>query len=126
MVGLSLLRAPVLPTPVVLSTLGAGLGSVLLITQAAIAEPAIRADYRCSGPGETLQVTALFFPENPRQVVLIVEEQAVRLPQAPSGSGARYSSLGQEFWVKGREARWIRTHAQAEQPLTCAVVPQGR
>ncbi len=121
MVGLKLPR-----TPVVLSTLGAGLGSMLLLGQAAIAEPAIRAEYRCSGPGETLQATALFFPEDPRQVVLIVEGQALRLPQAPSASGARYSSLGQEFWVKGREASWIRTPADAEQPLTCAVVSQAR
>lgn len=121
MVGLSLL-CPAM----VLSPLAAGLGTVLLLGQASSAEPAIRAEYRCSGSGKTLQATALFFPEDPRQVVLIVEGQAVRLPEARSASGARYSSLGQEFWVKGREASWIRTPAQAEQPLTCVVVPPAR
>lgn len=120
MVGLPLPRAAM-----VLPSLATGLGTVLLLGQAASAEPAIRAEYRCSGPGETLQATALFFPEDPRQMVLIVEGQAVRLAQARSASGARYSSLDQEFWVKGREASWIRTPAQAEQPLICVVVPQS-
>ena len=118
MIGLGLTRAPS-----VLAAGSAGLAAALLLIQPAVAEPAIRAEYRCGATGEERLATALFFPLEPRQVVLIVDGQAERLLQARSASGARYSSQGQEFWVKGREASWIRSAATSEQPLRCVVTP---
>lgn len=93
----------------------------LIQGSAARAEAAIRAEYRCSGAGAPVDVTALFFPLPPRHMVLIVDKQARRLPQAPSASGARYAEGSQEFWVKGREATWLRGGTADEKSLRCVV-----
>ena len=52
------------------------------------------------------RLTALFFNGEPREVVLLQGEQAIRLPQQPSGSGARYGAANQSFWLKGDQATW--------------------
>ena len=69
-------------------------------------EAAIRATYRCQGRFDAVRLTALFFNAEPREVVLLQGEQATRLPQQPSGSGARYGAGNQSFWLKGDQATW--------------------
>ena len=69
-------------------------------------EAAIRATYLCQGRFDAVRLTALFFNGEPREVVLLQGEQAIRLPQQPSGSGARYGAANQSFWLKGDQATW--------------------
>jgi membrane-bound inhibitor of C-type lysozyme len=103
----------------------AALGTLLLAAEA-LAEPAIRAQYRCGGSGiRPIEVTALFFPSEPRQVVLIEGTAANRLLQAPSGSGARYSDGQQEFWVRGQQAHWLRDLSNQKAPLHCTVATEA-
>ena len=73
---------------------------------AAVPEAAIRATYLCQGRFDAVRLTALFFNAEPREVVLLQGEQATRLPQQPSGSGARYGAGNQSFWLKGDQATW--------------------
>ena len=73
---------------------------------AAEPEVAIRATYLCQGRFDAVRLTALFFNAEPREVVLLQGEQATRLPQQPSGSGARYGAGNQSFWLKGDQATW--------------------
>lgn len=73
---------------------------------AAEPEAAIRATYLCQGRFDAVRLTALFFNAEPREVVLLQGEQATRLPQQPSGSGARYGAGNQSFWLKGDQATW--------------------
>jgi membrane-bound inhibitor of C-type lysozyme len=73
---------------------------------AAVPEAAIRATYLCQGRFDAVRLTALFFNGEPREVVLLQGEQATRLPQQPSGSGARYGAGNQSFWLKGDQATW--------------------
>jgi membrane-bound inhibitor of C-type lysozyme len=77
------------------------------------AEAGIRADYLCKGRFDASAVTAFFFNDTPRAVVLLEGEGATRLPQAISASGARYSDGTQSFWVKGDRASWERGQAPA-------------
>jgi membrane-bound inhibitor of C-type lysozyme len=77
------------------------------------AEAAIRADYLCKGRFDASVVTAFFFNDTPRAVVLLEGEGATRLPQTISASGARYSDGTQSFWVKGDRASWQRGQAPA-------------
>ena len=82
------------------------LPAVAVPAGAAVPEAAIRATYLCQGRFDAVRLTALFFNAEPREVVLLQGEQAVRLPQQPSGSGARYGAGNQSFWVKGDQATW--------------------
>jgi membrane-bound inhibitor of C-type lysozyme len=77
------------------------------------AEPGIRADYLCRGRFDATPLTAFFFNAAPSAVVLLVGEQATRLPQAVSASGARYSDGSQTFWIKGDQASWQQGQAPA-------------
>ena len=72
------------------------------------AEPGIRAEYRCLGRFDAVDVTALFFNQAPAELVLLEGQSATRLPQLPSADGGRYGSADQEFWIKGERARWSR------------------
>jgi len=80
--------------------------AVAVPAMAAEPEAAIRATYRCQGRFDAVRLTALFFNAEPREVVLLQGEQATRLPQQPSGSGARYGAGNQSFWLKGDQATW--------------------
>lgn len=74
--------------------------------QAQEAEEAIRAEYRCKGRFDAVDVTALFFRQEPAEVILLVGETATRLQQLPAASGARYGGGNQIFWIKGDRATW--------------------
>lgn len=91
------------------------LGVLLFATapRLARAEPGLRADYLCKGRFDASAVTAFFFNDSPRAVVLLEGEGATRLPQAVSASGARYSDGAQSFWVKGERASWQQGQAPA-------------
>ena len=78
----------------------------LLPAGAVVPEAAIRVTYLCQGRFDAVRLTALFFNGEPRAVVLLQGEQAIRLPQQPSGSGARYGAANQSFWLKGDQATW--------------------
>jgi len=100
--------------PVLKEVGGAALLVLLPVLSAVVAVPAmavepeaaIRATYRCQGRFDAVRLTALFFNAEPREVVLLQGEQATRLPQQPSGSGARYGAGNQSFWLKGDQATW--------------------
>ena len=94
--------------PVLKEVGGAALLGLLSLLPAGAAEPeaAIRATYLCQGRFDAVRLTALFFNGEPREVVLLQGEQATRLPQQPSGSGARYGAGNQSFWLKGDQATW--------------------
>jgi membrane-bound inhibitor of C-type lysozyme len=65
-------------------------------------EAASRATYLCQGRFDVVQrLTALFFNAQPREVVLLQGEQAIRLPSQSSASGALYGTGAQSFWVRG-------------------------
>jgi len=68
------------------------------------AEQAIRADYRCLGRFDAMDVTALFFN------------------QAMAASGSRYAAADQEFWIKGDEASW---RLGAAPPMGCGPLPSS-
>ena len=87
---------------------------------AAEPEQAIRATYRCLGRFDALDVTALFFNRPPTELVLLMGETAMRLPQQLAASGARYAAGDQEFWIKGDRAPWRIGQAP---PMTCAPKP---
>lgn len=70
------------------------------------AEQAIPATYLCRGRFDATELTALFFNRDPSEVILLVGETATRLPRQLSGSGSRYASGSQEFWIKGEQASW--------------------
>ena len=95
----------------ILSAAGLGLSLTGAATpthaaDAAEAEQAIRATYLCRGRLNAVELTALFFNREPSEVILLVGETATRLPRQLSGSGSRYASGNQEFWIKGEEASW--------------------
>ena len=100
--------------PVLKEVGGAALLGLLSLLPALVAVPAgaaepeaaIRATYLCQGRFDAVRLTALFFNGEPREVVLLQGEQATRLPQQPSGSGARYGAGNQSFWLKGDQATW--------------------
>lgn len=96
--------------------LGLAIAGVLLVgAGAGRADEAIRADYLCKGRFDATPVTAFFFNQTPREVVLVVGESARRLPQAMSASGARYASGTENFWLKGDSATWQLGKAPAYQ-----------
>jgi len=101
-------RCFALGSPVLKEVGGAALLGLLSLLPAGAAEPeaAIRATYLCQGRFDAVRLTALFFNGEPREVVLLQGEQATRLPQQPSGSGARYGAGNQSFWLKGDQATW--------------------
>lgn len=83
--------------------------SLLAVLPVAVqAEPGIRAEYRCLGRFDAVDVTAFFFNQDPSEVVLLEGQSATRLPRLPSGDGGRYGAADQEFWIKGDRARWSR------------------
>ena len=90
----------------VLSAVVATPVAVAVPAGAVVPEAAIRATYLCQGRFDAVRLTALFFNGEPREVVLLQGEQATRLPQQPSGSGARYGAGNQSFWLKGDQATW--------------------
>lgn len=96
LLGLLSLLSAVVATPV----------AVAVPAGAVVPEAAIRATYLCQGRFDAVRLTALFFNAEPREVVLLQGEQATRLPQQPSGSGARYGAGSQSFWLKGDQATW--------------------
>ena len=105
-VGAALLGLlPLLPA-VAAVPVAAAVPVVAAVPAAAEPEAAIRATYRCQGRFDAVRLTALFFNAEPREVVLLQGEQATRLPQQPSGSGARYGAGNQSFWLKGDQATW--------------------
>lgn len=98
--------------------------AALTATGSGQAEEAIRVRYLCKGAFDASDVTALFFNERPSAVVLLTGSQgATRLPQGPSGSGARYSQGDEVFWIKGDQATWQRGRAR---PLQCTVSSGSR
>jgi membrane-bound inhibitor of C-type lysozyme len=84
------------------------------------AEQAIRADYRCLGRFDAVDVTALFFNQAPAELVLLVGETATRLPQRRAADGGRYGAGNQEFWIKGDQASWRQGSAP---PMRCGPRP---
>jgi membrane-bound inhibitor of C-type lysozyme len=100
--------------PVLQEVGGAALLVLLPLLPAVVAVPAmavepeaaIRVTYLCQGRFDAVRLTALFFNAKPREVLLLQGEQATRLPQQPSGSGARYGAGNQSFWLKGDQATW--------------------
>ena len=105
-VGAALLGLlPLLPA-VAAVPVAAAVPVVAAVPAAAEPEAAIRATYLCQGRFDAVRLTALFFNGEPREVVLLQGEQATRLPQQPSGSGARYGAGNQSFWLKGDQATW--------------------
>ena len=105
-VGAALLGLlPLLPA-VAAVPVAAAVPVVAAVPAAAEPEAAIRATYRCQGRFDAVRLTALFFNAEPREVVLLQGEQATRLPQQPSGSGARYGAGNQSIWLKGDQATW--------------------
>lgn len=77
------------------------------------AEQAIRADYRCLGRFDAVEVTAFFFNRPPAAVVLVAGESATRLPQLPAADGARYGAADQSFRINGDQALWQLGQAPA-------------
>lgn len=92
----------------------------LLAIAAPESHQAIRADYRCLGRFDAVDVTALFFNQPPAELVLLVGEMATRLPQLLSADGGRYGAGNQEFWVKGDRASWRQGSAP---PMRCGPRP---
>lgn len=90
------------------------------VAPALAAELAKRADYRCRGRFDAVDVTAFFFSRSPAEVVLLEGETATRLPQQLAADGARYAAADQSFWIKGDQARWQRGQLP---PLPCG--PRG-
>ena len=89
----------------------------------AAADEAIRVHYLCTGRFDATDVTALFFNQEPAEVVLLVGSAgATRLPQQRSASGARYANGDEEFWIKGDQASWARGRAPA---MACKVGRSG-
>ena len=83
--------------------------SLLAVLPTAVqAEPGLRADYRCLGRFDAVDVTVFFFNKAPRELVLLEGQSAMRLPQLLSADGGRYGDAEQEFWVKGDRATWSR------------------
>ena len=97
-----------------LASLSAGLvlTSLGLITpQGVLAEePAHVVRYACQGEFDVRSIWALFFHQQPAEVVLIHAgtHSGDRLLQRRSASGARYSDGDQVFWIKGDQATWQR------------------
>jgi membrane-bound inhibitor of C-type lysozyme len=84
------------------------LSLVAALPVAVQAEPGVRADYRCLGRFDAVDVTAFFFNQAPAELVLLEGQSATRLPQLPSADGGRYGSAAQEFWIKSDRASWSR------------------
>jgi membrane-bound inhibitor of C-type lysozyme len=86
----------------------ASLSVLAMLPLAVQAETGIRAEYRCLGRFDAVDVTAWFFNQAPAELVLLEGQSAIRLPQLPSADGGRYGFADQEFWIKGDRARWRR------------------
>lgn len=86
----------------------AGLSLLATMPVAVQAQTGIRADYRCHGRFDAVDITAFFFNQAPSELVLVEGQSAIRLPQLPSADGGRYGAAGQVFWITGDRARWIR------------------
>ena len=73
-------------------------------------EPAHVVRYACQGEFDVRSIWALFFQQQPAEVVLIHAgtHSGDRLLQRRSASGARYSDGDQVFWIKGETATWQR------------------
>jgi membrane-bound inhibitor of C-type lysozyme len=91
---------------------GVAIASLRLITsQVALAEePAHVVHYACRGEFDVRSIWALFFHQQPAEVILIHAgtHSGDRLLQRRSASGARYGDGDQEFWIKGDTATWQR------------------
>jgi membrane-bound inhibitor of C-type lysozyme len=91
---------------------GVAITSLGLITpQVAVAEePAHVVHYACRGAFDVRSIWALFFHQQPAEVILIHAgtHSGDRLLQRRSASGARYGDGDQEFWIKGDTATWQR------------------
>lgn len=72
-------------------------GALFLLTAAAFAQGQAGVIYRCDD-GAT--VTASFLNAT-SEVLITTGGRSFRLPQAISGSGARYTDGGVLFWIKG-------------------------
>ncbi len=106
--------AATVPLTGALASLCAGLviTSLVPITpQGALAEePAQVVRYACHGEFDVRSIWALFFHQQPAEVILIHAgtHSGDRLLQRRSGSGARYGDGDQTFWIKGDTATWQR------------------
>lgn len=90
-------------------------------------EQAIRARYLCTGRFDAVELTALFFNEDPSEVILLVGETATRLPRQLAASGSRYAGGDQEFWIKGERARWrLGPHPAAKMECTTQAAQSQR
>ena len=100
--------------PSALAALCAGLVITSLVpitAQGALAEePAHVVRYACHGEFDVRSIWALFFHQQPAEVILIHAgtHSGDRLLQRRSGSGAHYSDGDQTFWIKGESATWQR------------------
>lgn len=93
--------------------------SLIATAPGAQAEAPTQARYRCNGGLDASEVWALFFQGPPSEVVLLSgSNEASRLPQQRSGSGARYGDGNETFWIKGDQATWQRGKGRALQCQT--------
>jgi hypothetical protein len=95
---------------------------VVAFPMAVQAEPAIRADYRCLGRFDAVDVTAFFFNRSPAELVLFEGRSSTRLPLLPSADGGRYGEAEQEFWIRGDRASWRRAKGVV---MTCQAAAGG-
>ncbi len=65
--------------------------------------PVIHSRFRCD---DGRDLTVSFYTTEPTRVVIVIGRRTVDLPQAVSGSGARYSDGVTTFWNKGDQARF--------------------
>jgi len=61
--------------------------------------------YDCTG-GATAERIEARYETASDTVTVLFDGRTYRLPQTPSGSGARYSNGSSTWWVKGDEALW--------------------
>jgi len=100
----------------------AGCSALVAMPLAVQAQVGIRADYRCLGRFDAVDVTAWFFNQAPAELVLLEGQSALRLPQLPSADGGRYGAAAQEFWINGDRASWTRARGVVMQ---CLPRPRG-
>lgn len=78
------------------------LGAMLLLSVVpACAQDSIGVIYRCD---DGVSVTASFVSST-NETLITTGGRSYRLPQARSGSGARYTDGSVVFWIKGKDAQ---------------------
>ncbi|MDK4740488.1 MliC family protein [Rhizobium sp. CNPSo 3464] len=78
------------------------LGAMFLLSAApAFAEDQVGLFYRCD---DGTALTASFLNSS-NEALITTDGRSYRLPQARSGSGARYTDGSVVFWIKGRDAQ---------------------